>query len=354
MNFWENMKKIRTVVAGLGRIGWVYHLPQLRKHPGFDLTAAADPVAERRDEVERQYPGVKSYADFEEMLVREQPELAVIASPTIFHAEQILAAFRHGADVFSEKPLAVDLTETETVLRAMDACGRKLMVYQPRRLDHDCRQAREIIGSGVLGRLHLIRRNIRNYARRNDWQALKRYAGGMLNNYGVHYLDQLCYTAGFDFACEYCALRRVNSVGDAEDCLRVILRNPDGVTGEVEISQSCAFPTNEWLLEGNLGTAMYSSLTKSWRIRYVRPDQLQATSMQNTLAAVDRRYPHDRVEWNEEFDFTAPPEPDFYDNLYDYLAGTAPALVKTEETRAIMALLARARELDGERHVCGR
>ena len=340
------MGKIRTAVSGLGRIGWVYHLPQLLKHPDFELVAVSDPVTERLDEVKTLSPAVKCYTSYDEMMERENVDLAVIASPTTFHAGQILTAFQHGADVFCEKPLAADLNEVENILTAVKDSGRKLMVYQPRRLDDDCRQAREIISSGVLGTLHLIRRNIRNFARRNDWQALKCYAGGMLNNYGVHYLDQLCFTAGFDFECEYCELRKVNAAGDAEDCFHIILRNAAGVTGEVEVSQSCAFPINDWLLEGNRGTAMYSSLTKTWQIRYFLPGELKEACMQTTLAADGRLYPRDQIEWHENFEFTIPQEPDFYDNLCGYLRGENPPLVKIGQTEKIMRLLDEARKLD--------
>ena len=201
------MKKIRTVVAGLGRIGWVYHLPQLKNHPGFELIAVADPMQERLEEAREFFPDTRIYTDVREMLETEHPDLAVIASPTIFHKEQILAAFECGADVFAEKPLSCDIDETAEIIAAMETSRHKLMVYQPRRLDKECQQAKELLASGILGKVHLIRRRIANFARRNDWQALKQYAGGMLNNYGVHFLDQLCYTAGFDFECECLSLR---------------------------------------------------------------------------------------------------------------------------------------------------
>ena len=173
---------------------------------------------------------------------REKPDLVVVASPTIFHKDQIIAAFRAGADVFAEKPLTAEVAETQAIVAEMEKTGRKLMVYQPRRLDKDCLQAQEIINSGVLGKIHQLRRNVRNYSRRNDWQALSRFAGGMLNNYGVHYMDQACFAAGsFAVKCEYCELRRINALGDAEDFVKVILRNQDNVKRKFRVHFNVGF-----------------------------------------------------------------------------------------------------------------
>ena len=126
------------------------------------MTAVADPVESRLNEAAGVLPGLRCYSDASEMIAREKPELTVLASPTVFHHDQTLEAFAAGSDVFIEKPLATGTDEVESILEAMENTGRKLMVYQPRRLDDDCRQARELIRSGILGKLHLIRRNVRN------------------------------------------------------------------------------------------------------------------------------------------------------------------------------------------------
>ncbi|MBQ4107052.1 MAG: hypothetical protein IJC73_05675 [Lentisphaeria bacterium] len=54
---------IKTVVSGMGRIAWMYHMPTLQKDDRFQLIAAVDPVAERRAEAEATYPGLRTYAD---------------------------------------------------------------------------------------------------------------------------------------------------------------------------------------------------------------------------------------------------------------------------------------------------
>ena len=60
------MKKIRTVLVGLGRIGWAYHLPQISSSKNFELTAVVDPMQERLDEVTGKFPACHGYKNYDE------------------------------------------------------------------------------------------------------------------------------------------------------------------------------------------------------------------------------------------------------------------------------------------------
>ena len=191
------MKKIlRTAVSGLGRIAWDFHLPQLCAHDGFHPVAVVDPCRERLAEAQARFGVSALYTNFEPMLEELHPDLVVIASPTIFHADQAIRAMRAGCDVFCDKPLALSSAEAEAMFRTARETGRKLMTYQPHRLNGEARAVRAILDSGKLGPLYLIERHLSNYARRNDWQAFRKNGGGMLLNYGSHYIDQLLYLTG--------------------------------------------------------------------------------------------------------------------------------------------------------------
>ena len=169
------MKKIlRTAVSGLGRIAWDFHLPQLCRHAGFEPVAVVDPCRERLAEAASRFGVGGLYTDFKTMLDEQRPDLVVIASPTLFHAEQAIAAMQADCDVFCDKPLSVTLTEAEAMLQAARRTGRRLMTYQPHRLNGEARAVRAILDSGKLGPLYLIERHLSNYARRNACQSLRR------------------------------------------------------------------------------------------------------------------------------------------------------------------------------------
>ena len=111
---------INVVVSGLGRIAWRYHLPKIKEDPRFNLLAISDPVEERRNESACEYPGIRTYADYDEMLAAEKDaDMAVIASPTMFHKPQSIAALERGLMVFLEKPMCESLAAAQEVAEAV-------------------------------------------------------------------------------------------------------------------------------------------------------------------------------------------------------------------------------------------
>ena len=88
-------KTLRCAVAGAGRIAWGFHLPQICMREGFELAAVADPDRQRLEEVKHAFHPAAVFTDLETMLREVHPDLTVIASPTIFHKEQALLAFRY-------------------------------------------------------------------------------------------------------------------------------------------------------------------------------------------------------------------------------------------------------------------
>ena len=337
--------KIKTAVSGLGRIGWSYHLPELYKNPDFQLAAVVDPLPERLNETAEKWGVGNLYTSYGEMLAQVQPDLVVVASPTPFHTKQILEAFKHGADVLCEKPLTTSLQETDYIISEMKRMQRKLMVYQPRRIDLDCRQAKAIIESGMLGPVYMIKRLIQAYRRRNDWQALKRYGGGMLNNYGAHYIDQLIYVTGLSANCEYSELKNLVSSGDADDFVKLILKNSAGTMMDIEVNQASSFQENQWMIFGKYGAARWTE-SGDWQIKYYKPESLRSMPLQDSLAALNRKYPNEKIRWHEcGFDLKLSPVQNFYENSYSYFAENREPLVKVSETRHVMQIIEQAQSL---------
>ena len=123
---------LRTVVVGLGRIGWQFHLPEIDRHEGYTLTGVVDPLAERRDEALARY-GAPAHDNLRDSLEQVEADLVVLALPTTLHAEQAEVAFAAGCDVFCDKPMAPDLQAADRMIAAAEQYGRRLMVYQPER-----------------------------------------------------------------------------------------------------------------------------------------------------------------------------------------------------------------------------
>lgn len=335
-------KVIRCGVCGLGRIGWGFHVPAIMNCDGMELAAVADPLQERLDEAQKTYGVPNCFTDWKALGDPVLIDLVVIASPTAFHREQCEFFLRRGIDVFCDKPMALSLDEAQSMARTAQENGRKLMIYQPHRYNGLTLKAREIIDSGKLGKIYKFRRNVYSFVRRNDWQAFSAQGGGMLNNYGAHFLDQLLYLGGEKKAeALRCETARILSAGDAEDYVSVVMRGGKGVIYELEINMAAAYPVPPDLeIFGTQGSAVFQH--GKWTLKYC--GELPEVKIQEGLAALDRRYPPREQNFTEE-SAENPEVPSFawYNWCRDYFNGSATPLVPVEETLEIMRLLEEGR-----------
>lgn len=343
-------KTINVLVSGLGRIAWEYHIPTMMRDLRFHLLAVADPVAERRREAGREWPGVRTYADFDTMCQSETAaDMAVIASPTMFHRDQTVTALRHNLAVFLEKPMCESLESARAVADAVAATRGKLMVYQPHRVHGEFLTFQKLVRP-KLGRILHSRRTLALFNRRNDWQSRSACGGGMLNNYGAHYIDQFLAAFGpGPVAVRGALLQRTVGIGDAEDLVNVLLESPSGVTGNVEINLGSAVPENSWRVYGDLGCAAWDAVGGAWQIRFVPPGTLRKLELQSTLAAQNRSYSLEGdIPWrNETVAVDQNAQGNYYDHVYDCFAGGAPPFPPLSESMELMRILSVCRRKAG-------
>ena len=339
-------KRIPIGVVGLGRIGWGFHCKAIDKSRDFELVAVCDPQAERRAEAEATY-GCKAFADPAAMFRDGGIEAVTIATPQHLHKAHAQAAFRARLHVLLEKPMAMGASEAKAILRAAKGANRVLTVYQPHRASAYLRHAIKVIESGKLGEVYQVRIGRFGWVRRNDWQSLTKYGGGMLNNYGAHALDAALAITGFNYSNVFCCMRRIAAVGDAEDAVKVTWRTKEGVLGDVEINYGV--PANPFFLEvyGSLGSLTGSR--QEMRIKYVTPSQMKPKAVVAELAASGRQYPSDQVKFREK---TIPVSPrqgvDYYKNFAAAIRGEGALLVPPEQSVALMTMMDECRRQAGE------
>ncbi len=329
---------LKTAVLGLGRIAWYFHVPQIISHPRFELAAVVEPLPERlREAAEKFRPGA-CFATCEEMYAKLKPDLVVVASPTSFHRQQVLQAFEMGCDVFCDKPLTLSLGETDEIVEAMHRYGRKLMVYQPHRVTAEASAIKHILSGGLLGKIYLIKHSVANFNRRSDWQAFRKNGGGMLNNYGAHFIDQLLYLNQSKFRKICCELRTVATLGDAEDVVKAVITAENGVILDLDINMAAAHEVSPWYIAGSCGSAVFDSERQEWNLRYFEPAELARINPQEGLAAANRTYGSgETIPWKTKViankDFS---DIDFYEKCLEYFSGGCPPFVPVDETREVM------------------
>lgn len=337
---------IRVGLIGLGRSGWDIHAATIERMPErFKLAAVTDPSAERCAEAERR-TGCRTVASVEALVNDAEVELVAVTSPNRLHAEHAIAALRAGRDVVCEKPFAADTAEADRVIAAAKEAGRCVAPFQNRRYEPLFGKVREVIASGVLGRIVQIRCTFHGFSRRWDWQTLKRLGGGTLNNAGAHFMDQALQLFGEDEPEEVFAhLDNALSFGDADDHVSVMLRSPGAPLVQVELSSACAFPQQRWLVMGTRGGLTADGDRAEWK--WFDPEALPHREVL-TEPTPDRSYNREEIPWQRDA-WEAGAEAGsmdrineaFYADLYAALREGAPLVVTPESVRRQIAVLER-------------
>ena len=322
-------------------MGWV-HLQTLANHADYTIAGVADPVAERRAEAVAKF-GCPAFASHEELLHAGQLDVVVIASPTHLHLPMAVAAFQAGLHVFLEKPMALTVAEARTIAQAAKRARRVLTICQPHRLMAYHQQTKQAIATGKIGQVYHIKRGGFGWVRRNDWQTLTKFGGGMLNNHGAHYIDQLLDLTGRDIERLFCRLSRVAAMGDAEDVVKLVYQTKTGILGEVEINMATPHGGYELEVYGTHGTLWKEGNTL--KLKYFIPAELPARELETALASTGRQYPRDSAKFYEEsIAIDAKHNIDMFADLAHAIRTGGAPFVKPAETLAVMQMLERCRK----------
>ena len=99
----------------------------------------------------------KTYGDFRELLEKEKPDIAIIATPDHWHALQTIAALQAGAHVFVEKPTGHTVMESRAMLKVARDSGRVVQTGLHRRIGPHHVEAMKFLKSGAVGEVGMVR-----------------------------------------------------------------------------------------------------------------------------------------------------------------------------------------------------
>jgi len=116
--------RLRVGVIGAGAMGR-NHVRNLAALPGVELVGLHDSRAEAAEALAVEH-GTRAFADLDDLAGRL--DAAVVAAPTVAHAEIGCALFARGLHVLIEKPIAASLAEADRMIAASLAAGRVLAV----------------------------------------------------------------------------------------------------------------------------------------------------------------------------------------------------------------------------------
>ncbi|SER69523.1 Predicted dehydrogenase [Gracilibacillus ureilyticus] len=222
------------------------HAAAIEKIDAAKLVAVCDKVPTVMDFYKEEYDA-KPYTELEDMLEKEDIDIVCICTPSGFHASiavQVAEAKKH---IIVEKPIAMTVEDTDTIVNACKINNIKLAVVHPNRFRPVVQELRKIIDQGLLGKIShascIVNWN-RNqeYYDQAPWRGTKQHDGGVLMNQAIHNLDLLLWFMGSPeqvFSMEATRFRNI----EAEDVSIGTIKFDSGALGTVEASTT-VYPKN--------------------------------------------------------------------------------------------------------------
>jgi predicted dehydrogenase len=142
---------LKVGIIGIGILG-SQHARNFSKHEKSQVVSVADPIEIRAEDMAKEV-GARAYADFQEMLSKEQLDLVVVATPDPLHKEPFLASVNSGVKaILSEKPLATTVGDAEEMMEAADKAGVRVYINFANRFNLMDIATKYVMQQGLIGR----------------------------------------------------------------------------------------------------------------------------------------------------------------------------------------------------------
>ncbi len=242
-------KKVRIGIIGCGAIAERLHIPEYIGSPDAEVVAFCDVVKRKAAAlVDRFVPGAQVYTDYIALLKKADVEGVSVCLPNYLHGPVTVAALRAGCHVLVEKPMATSLSEARRMLDAAQKAGKLLAVNQSQRLFPAHVKAKEVLDSGIMGKILLVSAMFGHagpeyWSPSGKWFFNKKEARfGAMADLGVHKADLVRYLTGKEVASVSAFFEKLEKKqANVEDNFVAALKFTDGTLGTL---------TSSWTVKG--------------------------------------------------------------------------------------------------------
>lgn len=333
-------KVYKSVVIGYGSMG-PFHGNLFSKLPQFEFAGVydIDPAVQEKAKAE----GIKVFAT-EDEIYKLKPDLAVLAVPNELHLPYIKKLAKAGINIVCEKPATITAKEFEEAVAAAESAGVKLIVHQNRRWDADYLIAKKIADSGIIGKVYRFESRVTGgNGIPGGWRKLPECGGGMMLDWGVHLIDQMCCYNKTKIERMYC--KYSYQLGfDVDDGFFASLDFADGVTADITVETNTLINLPRWMIYGTEGTAIIEDWALNGKILVKRDSSEKVKTIRagNGFTKTMATRPDSSME---QFDIPAieTPANAFYNNVAATLAGKEEQTVKNSEVLRVLKIMEQAK-----------
>lgn len=260
------MRKILNVgIIGVGTIG-KYQLQGFIDNPKAKVIAVADINEKLAKSVAKDFGVKKFFKDYRDLLALNEIEAVSVCTPPFNHALITCDAAKAGKHVLCEKPMAMNASEAEKMVKACQKARVKLGICSSRsRLSTAVENAREYVQSGKLGKVYYVRSSSFRRRGRPGLDILKeskwfldssKAGGGALIDIGCYELDAILYILGSPQPITVSAMTfrgvggqpKLNLIYDVEDHASLMVRFKEGPVATIETAWAANMDQGEGII----------------------------------------------------------------------------------------------------------
>jgi predicted dehydrogenase len=230
---------IKGTIIGLGKMG-LSHAAIVGAHPQVDMVAVCDTSSLILDAFKK-FTQVHTYTDYQEMIVKENPDFVLVATPTRFHYPMVKYALENGKHVYCEKPFSLHAYEGEELVKLAESKGLVNQVGYHNHFIGTFRELKRLLKAGVLGEIvHFTGEAygpVVTKEKGSTWRSKPEEGGGCLYDYASHVLNLIQEIIGRPVAVSGSQLKSIYSKG-VEDAVYCSLQLENKVTGQLAVNWS--------------------------------------------------------------------------------------------------------------------
>ena len=240
------VEKVRVGLVGAGAIIRHRHAPELANNEDAEIVGFADRVLSRAEYCAKVYGG-EAYENWEDLVARPDIDAIVVGTSNVSHAPISIAALNAGKHVLCEKPMATSDSEARAMIAVAEAAGKFLMIGHNQRLAQLHIKAKQLLDSGVIGRLVTFRTSFAHGGpegwsidKETGWffNRAEAFVGSM-GDLGVHKADLLLWLIGEKVVEVSAFVEQISKpFGDVDDNAVCLLRTESGAIGTLTASWS--------------------------------------------------------------------------------------------------------------------
>jgi len=253
------MSKLKFAVLGCGF--WSkFQIGAWSELDGAELVAVYNRTRSKAEKIAQFFGVPRIYDDPEELFRKEKIDFADIITDVDTHAHFVEMAVKYGVKkIICQKPMAPDFTTAKKMVQICSDAGARLYIHENYRWQAPVRRLRQIIDSGVTGKIFKARVSfLSGFPVFDNQPFLKELDHFILTDMGSHVFDVIRFLFG---ECEevWCHTRSVSKGIKGEDLAVAMMKMKNGIPLYTELSyasivENDSFSTLYIMVEGENGS----------------------------------------------------------------------------------------------------